>query len=258
MTITPVINSFNEAPNIRRVLSRLQWAERIVVVDSHSTDGTQRICAEFPNVELFERPFKGFAEQCNYGLERVETPWCLFLDSDYIVSGDLVAEMREAVIEGRADGYFARFIYSIRGRSLRGTLYPDRLVLFRKEAGTFVQDGHTQRLSFTGRSETLRHPIIHDDRKPLARWLRSQETYAEQELHKLMRASWRELSWPDRVRSVGVVAPWLAPLYYLFGKGGVRDGWPGLEYAAQRAIAELVLSVKLFEAKWPVDPSDET
>ena len=55
------------------------------------------------------------------------------------------------------------------------------------------------------------------------------------------------LSWPDRIRRLGVVAPWLVPAYYLFVKGGFRDGWAGLDYAAQRALAELVLAIKLIE-----------
>ncbi len=43
------------------------------------------------------------------------------------------------------------------------------------------------------------------------------------------------------------VAPVVVPTYYLFGRGGVADGRAGLHYAAQRAIAELVLSIKLLE-----------
>jgi hypothetical protein len=32
--ITPVILTFNEAPNLERTLSYLEWAERVVIVDS--------------------------------------------------------------------------------------------------------------------------------------------------------------------------------------------------------------------------------
>ena len=34
--ITPVVLTFNEAPNISRVLDRLSWATDIVIVDSGS------------------------------------------------------------------------------------------------------------------------------------------------------------------------------------------------------------------------------
>jgi hypothetical protein len=102
-------------------------------------------------------------------------------------------------------------------------------------------------LVLEGTAGQLSNPVLHDDRKPLRRWLMSQETYAGQELQKLSAHAWRELSWPDRIRRLGFVAPWLVPAYYLFAKGGIFDGWAGIDYAAQRAIAELVLSIKLVE-----------
>lgn len=36
--ITPLILTFNEAPNLWRTLERLAWAKGIVIVDSFSTD----------------------------------------------------------------------------------------------------------------------------------------------------------------------------------------------------------------------------
>ena len=36
--ITPVVLTFNEEANLRRNLDSLQWAERVVIVDSGSTD----------------------------------------------------------------------------------------------------------------------------------------------------------------------------------------------------------------------------
>ena len=41
--ITPLILTYNEAPNIRRSLAKLDWAGDIVVVDSHSDDSTRDI-----------------------------------------------------------------------------------------------------------------------------------------------------------------------------------------------------------------------
>ena len=55
--ITPVILTFNEAPNIGRTLSMLKWAKDIVIVDSISTDDTRDIARTYPNVRVFERLF---------------------------------------------------------------------------------------------------------------------------------------------------------------------------------------------------------
>jgi glycosyltransferase involved in cell wall biosynthesis len=54
--ITPLILTFNEAPNIARTLSKLAWARDVVIVDSHSTDGTREIAAAaHPGVRWFPR-----------------------------------------------------------------------------------------------------------------------------------------------------------------------------------------------------------
>jgi glycosyltransferase involved in cell wall biosynthesis len=81
--ITPLIITFDEAPNIARTLDKLAWARRIVIVDSGSTDGTVDVVACYPQVSLFKRAFDSLADQCNFGLAQVESEWVLSLDADY-------------------------------------------------------------------------------------------------------------------------------------------------------------------------------
>ena len=69
--ITPLILTYNEALNIERTLQHLTWAKKIIVVDSYSTDGTLEILYSIPQVEVFQRMFDYFADQCNYGLEKI-------------------------------------------------------------------------------------------------------------------------------------------------------------------------------------------
>ena len=255
-TITPLVITYNEEANIERVLSHLAWAPRVVVLDSGSTDRTRSICERFPGVELLTRPFDSFASQCNYGLTHIRSEWCLSIDADYVVPAATAHEMQEAVAKAEADAFEARLVYCIRGRPLRRAILPNRVVLFRTRLGRYVQDGHAHRLSFDGRLQPLNNPVLHDDRKSITRWLTSQQTYAEQEAAKILSHSFAELGWPDRVRRLTLVAPVLVPSFYLFLKGGVLDGWAGLDYAAQRAIAELVLSINLIEQRRLWMPKD--
>jgi glycosyltransferase involved in cell wall biosynthesis len=247
MTITGLVITFNEAPNIRRVLSHLTWLERVIVLDSGSTDETLAICADFKNVEIVHRAFDGFASQCNHGLSLVQSEWCLSIDADYVVPPETAAEMQQAVRDPNVDGHEAELVYCIRGQRLARAILPPRTVLFRTKCGRYIQDGHAHRLQLDGNVARLEHPVLHDDRKPMKRWLSSQDTYATQEAEKLRSTPWDELAFSDRVRRLVVVAPWLVPAYYLVARQGLRDGWAGLDYAAQRAIAELVLAIKLIE-----------
>ena len=50
--ITPLILTYNEAPNIARAIGGLSWAREIVVVDSFSDDETIQIATSFPNVRV--------------------------------------------------------------------------------------------------------------------------------------------------------------------------------------------------------------
>ena len=95
--ITPLILTFNEAPNIGRTLEQLRWARDIVVVDSFSDDATLEIVSTFPQARVFQREFDSFAGQCNFGLSETEiqTEWVLSLDADYLLTPEMIEELYE-------------------------------------------------------------------------------------------------------------------------------------------------------------------
>lgn len=245
--ITPLILTYNEAPNIGRVLDRLQWAIRIVVIDSGSTDDTFAIVKQYPNVETFQRAFDTHAQQWNYGLAQVKTEWVLSMDADYLVSDRLLNELKAKDLT--ADGYFIRFRYCVFGKPLRGTILPPRLALFRRDRATYVNDGHTQLLTIRGNTELLRSVFYHDDRKPLSRWLWAQDRYMVLEVEKLRSTPLRELSLSDQIRKTKILAPLMILVYCLILKGGILDGWAGWYYAFQRVLAEVLLSIHLIQAE---------
>jgi glycosyltransferase involved in cell wall biosynthesis len=248
--ITPVILTFDEAPNIVRALERLTWARQIVVLDSGSADGTVEAARAFPGVCLRTRHFDSHAQQWNaaIGDASIATEWVLALDADYMVTPDLSAELASLDPPDAVSGYRARFQFAMDGAVLRGSLYPPHVVLFRRQRGHYVQDGHTQRLVLDGEVHDLEATIVHDDRKPMRRWLASQRAYAGQEAERLRSIPWSEASARDRVRKLLVLAPWAVPAYTLFGQGVVLDGWSGVRYAAQRAIAETLIARELGRA----------
>ncbi|MBW4524955.1 MAG: glycosyltransferase family 2 protein [Phormidium tanganyikae FI6-MK23] len=244
--ITPLILTYNEAPNIGRVLDRLRWAARVVVIDSGSTDDTLAIVKQYPNVETVHRTFDTHAQQWNYGLAQVKTEWVLSMDADYIVSDQLLDELKAKDLT--ADGYFIPFKYCVFGQPLRGTILPPRLALFRRDRATYINDGHTQLLTIRGRTELIESAFYHDDRKPLSRWLWAQDRYMVLEVKKLQSTPSHELSLSDRIRKTKILAPPIILIYCLFLKGGILDGWAGWYYAFQRVLAEVLLSIHLIQA----------
>ena len=249
--VTPVVLTYNEAPNIRRTLENISWARRIVLVDSNSQDDTLAIAGEYPAVHVFQRAFDCHANQWNFAISEtgIDTPWVLALDADYQVSSALREEIRRAVCSGQYSAFRARFDYCVFGRKLRATAYPPVTVLFRRDGARYVQDGHTQRLETSGPVGELTEPIQHDDRKPLGDWIKAQSKYAGLEADKLLASRWTQLGAADRLRRGVLFAPPAMLLYCLFVKGNVLDGLPGLYYALQRAAAELMLSLHLLERR---------
>ena len=247
--ITPLILTYNEAPNIGRTLENLSWARDVVVVDSFSDDETLEIAASFPNVRVVQRVFDSHRNQWEFGLRETEiqTPWVLALDADYVVTKEVLAELQTLRPKEATAGYRASFVYCIQGRKLHSGIYPPVTVLYRREAAAYVQDGHTQRIVIDGHVEPLCTPLQHDDRKPLRAWLNAQARYAELEGERIVKRGARNLK--DRLRSLFVVVPPAVFFYCLIIRGGIFDGWPGLFYASQRALAELMLSLYLIESR---------
>lgn len=247
-----LILAYNEAPNIGRTLDALTAFPEVLVLDSGSTDETLAIAACYPNVRVATRPFDSHAAQWNHGLTAcgLNRGWVLALDADYVLPEALVGEIDALVPVDDVSGYLTGFRYCVWGRELSGSLYPPVVTLYRREKARYVQDGHTQRVQIDGRVLPLSGRIRHDDRKPLARWLASQDRYAQLECELLLSKPWAALRWRDRLRRMKVVTPWLVPLYCLTVGRGLLDGWAGLYYALQRGVAETILSLKLFEAEW--------
>lgn len=247
-SVTPLILTLNEAPNLNRCLSKLHWAQRIVIIDSGSIDETPQIAALYPNVEFIVRPFDNHTSQWNFGLSHISTEWVLSLDADYVIPDETVSLFSNVTSQDEVNAYFAEFRYISLGRALTKSLYPPRAVLFRKDFCKYEPDGHTQRLTIKGLSDTLPLIIDHDDRKPLSRWLASQDAYAKLESEKLSRTH-SPTSLPDRLRKKIILAPIITPLYVLIVQRTLFDGWPGFFYALQRTLAEIMLSMRLIEIK---------
>ena len=247
--ITPLILTYNEAPNLGRTLDRLAWARDIVVVDSLSTDDTRAIAARYPAVRVFDRAFTTHAEQWNFGLQRtgIKTDWVLALDADFVLTEDVIREIGSLSPPQEVDGYRASFTYCIDGKPLRSAVYPPVTVLYRRTRAEYQQDGHTQRVHVDGQVGELSSRIQHDDRKSLAHWIGSQVKYMRLEAEKLSTTPSSSLGVVDRIRRWIVVAPPAMFFHCLFVRGGILDGWAGVYYAMQRAAAELILSLSLAE-----------
>lgn len=127
--LSVVIITFNEEKNIARCLDSVkEVADEIVVVDSYSTDGTEKICLSY-EVRFTQNKFEGHIEQKNFALQQASNDYVLSLDADECLSPELKNSVREAKQNLSYDAYQMNRLNNYCGKWIRhGGWYPDRKI----------------------------------------------------------------------------------------------------------------------------------
>ena len=244
--VTPVVLTLNEEPNIGRLLEDLAWARTVVVVDSGSTDRTADVARRFGNVRWLVRPFDSHASQWQFAIGSADTDYVLALDADYRVPADFVGELGRSFLPGGFAAGVAGFRYCIHGQPLRGSVYPAKVVVVRRDAVRITQPGHSQVIDADGPQYRFEARLSHDDRKPLQRFVRSQLDYARLEADRLRHTT--SPRWQDRLRRTAVMPFVAGPGAYL-AAGGPLAGWAAVQYACERTLFECLLAMEILRRR---------
>jgi glycosyltransferase involved in cell wall biosynthesis len=116
MKIAAMLRIRNEERWIVEVIaSLLPIAERIFVLDDHSTDGTRELCRGFAEVELHESPFEGLDEtrDKNHLLDKIlphDPEWVICVDGDEVLESNGAAKIRDLACRPAA-AYSFRVLY---------------------------------------------------------------------------------------------------------------------------------------------------
>lgn len=125
--LSVVIITFNEERNIARCIASVKpVADDIVVLDSFSTDATERIAREH-GARFVQHPFDGHIEQKNRAITQARYPWVLSLDADEALDAELAASIARLKAAGpQADGYTMHRLTNYCGTWIKhGGWYPD-------------------------------------------------------------------------------------------------------------------------------------
>jgi len=245
MTVTPVVLTFNEDRNIKTTLASLAWAPRVVVLDSGSTDETERIARSFSNVNWFVRGFDNHRAQWRYAIHEtaITTDYVLALDADMRPGVGFQDEM-DTFLKGAFAGAWVPFEYRMLGQGLMGSIYPAQIRLFRKDQVRIDQPGHSQVFVVNGAVCRFKSQLIHEDLKPVSRWLSNQVKYASLEAARIKCAPRR--SFKDWLRIAGLSPAILGAYAYVRSGGPLRSG-ASRAYACERLIFEAILARMLTE-----------
>jgi len=166
MKISFGIITLNEEENLRRCLSScVEFADEIVVIDSGTTDGKEKIARDF-NVRWERQNWRGYVAQKNLVIARASHEWIFSIDADEELSLELKEEIRalkKNAIENSVAGFSVPRCVFYEGRWIRhGDWYPDRVVrLFRKSKSRYAGGKVHERLEVTGAVKSLSGDLLH-------------------------------------------------------------------------------------------------
>lgn len=192
LPITVLLAAKNEAVNLPRCLTALSMAERVIVLDSHSTDETTAIASQH-GAEVVQFDYLGgYPKKRQWALDRIaiETPWVLLLDADEVVSVALWQEIA-SVLNGpnNLDAFLITKGFHFLGRCFKhGGFSHSAILLFRTGKARFERlfddasdsldmEIH-ERVLVQGKIGRLNKPLIHEDFKGLEAYITRHNKYS--------------------------------------------------------------------------------
>ncbi len=227
MQISAAIITLDEEENLGRCLASLRGvADEVIVLDSGSTDGTERIAREGGATFLSQR-WLGYGPQKNLAADRAAHGWILSLDADEALSDELRASILRLKAEGpRADAYEVNRLNWYCGRFLRHSgWYPDRKIrLWRKGSARWAEASIHELVEASpgARVERLAGDLLHYTIKDRAQHLRTIEKFTTLSAESLLRAGKQGDAWK---RFVSPAATFLRAYVLRAGFLDGRAGW---------------------------------
>ena len=135
--LSVVIITFNEEKNIERCIRSLKGiSDEVIVVDSFSTDATEKICIDL-GAKFFKHAFAGYIEQKNYAATLTSFDHILSVDADEVVSDRLRDSILAVKKDWKHSSYSMNRLSNYCGHWIKhGGWYPDRKTrLFEKGKG---------------------------------------------------------------------------------------------------------------------------
>jgi glycosyltransferase involved in cell wall biosynthesis len=251
--VSACIIAMNESDRIGDCIRSLSWCDEVVVVDSHSSDGTREVAVQMV-ARVIERDWPGFGAQKEFCVRAASHDWVFCIDCDERVSPQLREEIEALRRQGfpqRAGWRFPRCSNYL-GRWIRhGTWYPDRqLRLFDRRRGRWSGAAVHERVQLEGTPGELRGELLHLPYRSLSEHLGTIDRYTTtmaEGLHaRGVRGGVLDLLTRPTARFVN----------FYFLRLGLLDGWRGFLMACLAAQYVRLKWAKLLVLQRDVRPQD--
>lgn len=242
--ISAVVIAYNDAPNMRKCLEGLSWVDELVVIDSHSTDGTTEICHEF-TPHVFHYPFQGFGKLRNHALTHATYDWIFSLDTDERVTPDVRSEIEHLLQEGpSAQAYLIPRRNYFLGRWIKHCgWYPDyrQPQLFHRHAMRYREDLVHEGYELKGQLGCLHASLEQIPFRDIDHYWQKMDRYSSLRAEAMHREGRR-----FHLHQL-IVRPLFTFLKMYVFRGGILDRKPGLILSISYAYYTLAKYAKLWE-----------
>lgn len=181
MMITVTVLTKNSQETLASTLASLQKFSEVIVYDSGSTDATLLIAKKFSNVKIIEGQFAGFGPTHNTASSLATHDWILSIDSDEILSPNLVDEILSLSLDPTHVYQIHRHNY-FNGKWIRwcGGWYPDPVIrLYNRNSTRFTDDAVHEKVIVKGmRLTALSSPLIHTPYRSIQDFLGKMQSYS--------------------------------------------------------------------------------
>lgn len=190
LMITIIILTKDNQETIKKTLDSVQSFSEVLLIDTGSNDNTLAIAGQYPNVKIYKKSFTSFGSLRNEVAKLASNEWICPIDSDEIMSKELIDEIKHTPLNENCVYSFLRVNY-LNGKEIRSTSwYPEYVSrLYHRDRCCF-SDSFVHETLLTSGMEIyhLRSPLFHFPYRSFDDFLKKMELYttlfADQYRHK--------------------------------------------------------------------------
>lgn len=245
LPISAYIITKNAENTIEMVLKSLDFCDEIVVVDSGSTDSTEKICKKY-NVVWYYQEFLGFGKQKRFASSKTKNNWVLNVDADEVVTTELkysILKKFEKMIVPHYSGVYIAIDNIFMGKIIKfwkGHTY-GHVRLYDKTKCEFDEAPVHEIVKTTGLIFETQYSIHHFSYRNLENYFEKFNKYttlgAQKEISKNKKLSKFQIA----------LRPFITFINLYFVRGGLMNGWPGFVWCMCSGFYPFVKYAKVIE-----------
>lgn len=260
--ITAYIIVYNDVAKIEAAINSVLWADEVLVIDSHSTDGTTELAQKL-GAKIVHVDFKGFGDLRNKALSHCKHEWIFSLDSDERCTKELRDEILK-IIDAPVEK-LNHYIYFVPRRNYfmgkwikHSGWYPNyrQPQLFKKGSMSYTMDsvheGYIVNKDYLNKpAGYLKQDLWQMPFENLKQLMHKADRYSDLGVEKLVNKNTK----PSLFKAL-YKGGWAFVKHYFFKKG-ILDGWPGFMIALGNFEGTFYRYAKFYEYKkqWQVPKS---